>query len=342
MIDLDQIAAYDFELPQELIAQRPVTPRDSCRLMVVDRATGAIEHHRFSDLRQLLEPGDRLVLNNSRVLAARLRGRRPSGGQVQLLLVRPLSEPGVWEAIGRPGRRLGPGAQILIGEASLCVVNRRPDGRLEIRHEGGDMLELLSSAGSMPIPPYIRSGRADATDLVDYQTVYAQRPGSIAAPTAGLHFTPELLADLKQKGVEVATIELQVGPGTFAPVRSETLSGHLLEPERYAISSQVADQLNRPGGRRIGVGTTCCRTLESAVGQDGRIQSGEGDASLLIRPGHAFRAVDSLITNFHLPRTTLLALVSALAGYELIQEAYQEAIRQRYRFFSYGDAMWIR
>ena len=348
---------YDFTLPDDLIAQRPVEPRDASRMMVVDRRAGTIAHHHFDALPTFLESPDILVRNNSRVVPARLIGRRRStGGKWEGLFLN-ARDDGSWEILaktrGRPalgetvivdgGDAEGPGLPLILegrGEGGSWLVRPRPERADEF---SASPLALLERHGRPPLPPYIRRGIADQADEGSYQTVYASRPGSVAAPTAGLHFTEGVFADLAAKGVEVVDATLHVGVGTFRPIEAETLDAHAMHSEWAKLSPETAATLRerrQRGGRIVAVGTTSTRTLESAAAS-GTIQAFEGRTELFIRPGHAFHAVDALITNFHLPRSSLLVLVGAFAGLDLIRDAYAEAIRQRYRFFSYGDAMLI-
>ena len=332
---------FDYDLPPELIAQQPVEPRDAARLLVATRSSGALGHHHVRDLPSLLRPGDLLVLNDTRVMAARLLGTRAdTGGGVELLLLRE-HEDGSWSALVRPGRAATPGRQYRL-EASdgplTATVRCRAE---EIATVTFDRPIDPASAGAVPLPPYIREF---AGDPERYQTVYAREARSAAAPTAGLHFTPGLFERLAKAGVEHAFLTLEVGAGTFRPVRTEDPAEHILPPERYHLPPATADAIRaaRAGGRRVvATGTTVVRTLEHALGAGGGGGSTEGETALFIRPGHAFTVVDALLTNFHLPRSTLLMLVSAFAGHELAREAYAEAIRERYRFYSFGDAMLI-
>jgi S-adenosylmethionine:tRNA ribosyltransferase-isomerase len=339
---------FDYELPPELIAQEPAEPRDASRLMVLDRAAGGWEDRRFSELPELLRAGDCLVANRSRVMPARLLGVAEPGGQaVELLLIRPVGDER-WEAMVRPGRRFRPGARIgLAGGAALAqVVGEGSEGTRVVAIEAPwPVRELMERHGLPPLPPYI--GRHDAPKPEDrerYQTVYAREDGSVAAPTAGLHFTPELLARLERGSVDVHYLTLHVGPGTFRPLRAGRVEEHRMEAEPIDIpeSTAVAIERARRGGRRVvAVGTTTTRALEWAAGEDGRVRAGTGPADLFIRPGHRFRVVDALVTNFHLPRSSLLVLVSAFAGRERVLAAYRHAVAARYRFYSYGDAMLI-
>jgi S-adenosylmethionine:tRNA ribosyltransferase-isomerase len=345
-----RVSDFDFDLPAELIAQE-ARPRGQSRLLFVNRSTGRRQHRSVEDLPELLARGDLLVVNDTRVFPARLLGRRtPSGGAVECMLLARVGAD-LWEALMHPGQKLKPGARVLFGAegAALAaeVLERRFHGRRLIRlraEPGGDVEALIDALGHVPLPPYIH--RADRTDDRDrYQTIYAKERGSIAAPTAGLHFTEDLLAALTARGVERIAITLHVGYGTFKPVRTETVEEHTVDPEPYAIGPQAASVINaaRAAGRRIvAVGTTTTRALESAVRTGGgQVRPGPGLAELFIYPGFAFQVVGGLLTNFHLPRSSLLMLVSAFAGRELVLGAYREAVADRYRFYSYGDAMLI-
>ncbi len=341
------VSALDFALPGELIAQAPVEPRDASRLLVLPGGGGPTRHLRFRDLPSLLREGDLLVLNDSRVIPARLLGRKESGGRVEVLLVEPAAagaagEPARWVAMAQASKPIRPGLRIDLGGLAAEVVGVEGEGFYELRFDRDEtaLLETVERIGRVPLPPYIQREPGPA-DRERYQTVLAREPGSVAAPTAGLHFTPDLLAGLASRGVERATVTLHVGPGTFLPVRSPTMEEHRMHAERYVVPEATAmafDAVRRRGGRVVAVGTTVVRTIESAF-HDGALRAGPGKTDIFIRPGHEFRAVDGLVTNFHLPRSTLLALVCALGGTERILAAYQEAIEERYRFFSYGDAM---
>lgn len=335
-----ETSLFDYHLPSELIAQEPVEPRDAARLMVVRRVTGAIEHRRFRDLPEYLEPGDVLVVNETKVIPARLVGQLPTGGKVELLLVRSHSA-GVWEALVRPARKVKRGCRLDFGELVGTVLEELPEGRRVVEFRGeGEVEEVLKRLGQVPLPPYIRR----PAPMERYQTVYARCEGSVAAPTAGLHFTPELLATLGRRGVEVAPLVLHVGPGTFRPVRTKTVEDHRLEEEYYFLPEATVKKIEaaREARRRVvAVGTTVVRTLEGVASRFGRLEPGEGWTDLFIYPGYRFRVVDALITNFHLPRSTLLMLVCAFGGRERILEAYQVAVAERYRFYSFGDAMLI-
>ena len=340
---------FDYHLPPHLIAQTPVEPRDSSRLLTLDRATGQIGHRRFTDILECLRAGDLMVFNRSRVIPARLRGRREgTGGRVELLLLRRQS-PGVWEALGRPGRRLQPGVRVLIdGQGSdatleVEVLESRPQGTKLVRLSSENGIDRL---GETPLPPYIHQQPADPER---YQTVYAADPGSVAAPTAGLHFTDSLLEQVRRMGVEQAFVTLHVGLDTFRPVQGEDPTQHHIHTEYYEVSGEAADSINRARReerRIIAVGTTSVRVLEQAAqrmeeSDQGELAGVQDYADLFILPGHRFRMVDGMVTNFHLPRSTLVMLVSAFAGREPVLKAYREAIREEYRFYSFGDAMLI-
>ena len=332
---------FYYELPQELIAQTPLERRDASRLLCLDRATGEWEHRHFTDIVDFLQEGDTLVLNNSRVLPARLLGSRPSGGAVEVLLLRDRGE-GVWECLTRPGRKTQPGQELIFGDLTATVVGALEDGNKLVQfHYEGIFLEILERLGKMPLPPYIRE---ELGDQERYQTVYSKITGSAAAPTAGLHFTNELLDAIRARGVDIAEITLHVGLGTFRPVKAEEITDHHMHAEYCMMDAETAALLNetrRRGGRIVCVGTTSCRTLESLVQSDGSFREASAWTDIFIYPGYHFKAMDALITNFHLPESTLVMLVSAFAGREHILAAYEEAIRQRYRFFSFGDAMFI-
>lgn len=348
-----RVSDFHFELPANLIAQQPLERRDASRMLVVDRVSGRWEDRCFRDLPNYLGAGDRLVVNNTRVLAARLFGRRAGvhattsrkqiSGLVETLLVRQVSGgPQRWETLVRPGRKLGVGEKIQFPEGLEGTVVERGEYGLRVIefNASQDFLEVVNRIGHTPLPPYIK--RSDeAGDRERYQTVYAREAGSVAAPTAGLHFTPEMLAEIEQRGVVRIEITLHVGLGTFQPVRSENVEEHSMHPERYQISPQAAMEL--AGARRtVAVGTSCVRTLEHAVRHGaGSVAAGCGETSLFIYPGFEFRVVEAMLTNFHLPESTLLMLVSAFAGRELILGAYAHAVREKYRFFSYGDCMLV-
>jgi S-adenosylmethionine:tRNA ribosyltransferase-isomerase len=333
-----------YDLPPERIAQYPAKPRDASRLLVLP-PEGPFLHRRFRDLPELLAPGDMLVVNHSRVVRARLLGNRSGGGRAEVFLLRPASEPGQWEAMVRPGKRLRPGDVILFDERGrgIELVDRLGEGRRLVRAVGATMEQLLRRFGHVPLPPYIER-EDDRRDARRYQTVYAREGRSVAAPTAGLHFTPRVLAALRARGVELASLRLDVGPGTFKPVTAERVEDHRMDFEPYALSADTAAALNRAlsAGRRIvAVGTTVTRTLEDQLRRFPRFRAGEFETDLFIRPGYEFRAVTGLVTNFHLPGSTLIMLVSALAGRERTLAAYAEALARSYRFYSYGDAMLV-
>ena len=334
---------FYFDLPPELIAQTPLERRDGSRLLTLDRATGETKHRHFYDLPALLRPGDCLVLNDSRVLPARLIGKRAGGGACEVLLLIDRGDR-VWECLVRPGRKLRPGAKITFGDGELSakVVGEVEGGNRLVRFDyEGIFLEALERLGKMPLPPYIK---AELEDGERYQTVYSKVTGSAAAPTAGLHFTRPLLEQLQAMGVRVCYVTLHVGLGTFRPVKAENLDEHEMHSEYCVIPQETADAVNetkRAGGRVICVGTTSCRTVESWAEEDGTLKASAGWTNIFIYPGYRFKVLDGLITNFHLPESTLIMLVSALAGREQVLAAYEEAVRERYRFFSFGDAMFI-
>ena len=324
------ISDYDFELPPELIAQHPLPDRAASRLLVLDKNTGEINHHHFPDLLQFLRAGDCLVLNDTRVLPARLMGRKVGGGAVvEFVLLKPLANPLEWEVLARPGKRLQPGTHVEFGTGELVAEvlgNTEAGGKLVRFSLDGDLHTLLDQLGQMPLPPYIR---AELADKERYQTVYSRSVGSAAAPTAGLHFTPELLAQIRAAGIKTAFLTLHVGLGTFRPVQVDDIADHKMHSEYYELPSLSADQINKAkaaGGRIIAVGTTSSRTLETLADETGYVAPGTGWTDIFIYPGYSFRLVDGLVTNFHLPKSTLLMLVSALAGRENILRAYQEAI----------------
>ncbi|MCG8400119.1 MAG: tRNA preQ1(34) S-adenosylmethionine ribosyltransferase-isomerase QueA [Firmicutes bacterium] len=338
-----KISDFDYNLPEELIAQEPAPGRDQSRLMVLPGADGKPEHRLFKDVVEYLRPGDTLVLNNTKVIPARLWGQKEGTGiKTEVLLLTRLEED-VWEALVRPGRRLPPGANIVFGadlRGAVEAVTESGCRRIRFQYQG-DFDRLLDKLGTMPLPPYIKQQPADPQR---YQTVYATEPGSAAAPTAGLHFTPELLAAIKEKGVAVAQVLLHVGLGTFRPVKVDDVTRHRMHAEYYEITPGVAQIINETrsaGGRIVAVGTTSTRCLETAGRNGGVVRPGSGWTDIFIYPGYDYQVVDGLITNFHLPRSTLVMMVSALAGRERLLEAYAEAVRQRYRFFSFGDAMLI-
>lgn len=357
-----KISDFDFDLPRELIADAPAACREQSRLLVMDRCTGELEHRRFADVGQYLRPGDLLVMNNSRVMRARIFGHRAqSGGKIEALLLEPyMAEPAGagscrWIAMCRPAKKLKAGECVIFGEGATIVkavvVRELEEGERVLEFAVSDILPLLDVIGELPLPPYIVQRRKElglpevtAADAVRYQTVYARPPGSVAAPTAGLHFTPELLEGLRAAGITTAEVTLHVGAGTFKPVETDNVSDHKMHREHYHISQETSDLIRaaKAEGRRvIAVGTTTARTLEAAATPDG-VGAGAGSTAIMIAPGYKWKVTDALITNFHLPRSTLLLLVSALATREHILNAYSVAVDRRYRFFSYGDAMFIR
>jgi S-adenosylmethionine:tRNA ribosyltransferase-isomerase len=346
------VSDFDFDLPDELIAQDPPSQRGGSRLLLMSRATGHVSHHRFSDLPRVLREGDLLVLNDTRVFPARLVGiRLPGGGAAECLLVRPLHEDSTWVGLVHPGQRLRTGSRMIFESGGRRlhaeIEGMHFHGRRTVRfwtEDGTSVRDAIDAVGHVPLPPYIK--RADtASDRDRYQTVYARARGSIAAPTAGLHFTPELLNELAQEGIEQASVTLHVGYGTFQPVRVERIEDHRVEDEYYDVSPAAAaavTRARREGRRVIAVGTTTTRTLESlSISDAGDVVAGSGETALFIRPGHEFKIVSGLLTNFHLPRSSLLMLVAAFAGREAVLAAYRTAVAERYRFYSYGDAMLI-
>ena len=334
---------FYFDLPEELIAQTPLERRDSSRLLLLDKNTGEIEHRHFFDLPEYLHEGDCLVMNDSRVLPARLLGSRGSGGSVELVLLRDLGE-GKWECLSRPGRKTKPGTELSFGEGELsATVLEVAEGgnRIVQFHYDGIFLEVLERLGKMPLPPYIK---AELKDAERYQTVYSRELGSAAAPTAGLHFTKELLDTIAAKGVKLCYVTLHVGLGTFRPVKEDAIEDHEMHSEFCIIPEETARivcETKKNGGRVIAVGTTSCRTLESFANEDGTLVATSGWTDIFIYPGYRFKCIDALITNFHLPESTLIMLVSALAGREHVLNAYKTAVEEKYRFFSFGDAMFI-
>jgi len=335
---------FNYDLPEELIAQDPLEDRSSSRLMVLHKDTGRIEHKIFRDIIDYLNPGDCLVINDTKVIPARLMGiKEDTGAAIEVLLLKRNADD-VWECLVKPGKKARTGARIIFGEGLLVgeIVDVIEDGNRMIKfHYEGIFEEILDKLGQMPLPPYITHKLQDKNR---YQTVYARNEGSAAAPTAGLHFTKELLEKIKEKGVNVVSITLHVGLGTFRPVKVDKIEEHHMHTETFNISKEAADTINRAraaGGRVIAVGTTSCRTLESAAADDGTIPARSGDTDIFIYPGYKFKAIDCLITNFHLPESTLIMLVSALAGRDNIMNAYETAVKERYRFFSFGDAMFI-
>ena len=338
-----KVSDFKYNLPEELIAQTPIEKRDTSRLMVLNKSKKTIEHKIFRDILDYLEPGDVLVRNNTKVLPARLYGKKETGANVEFLLLNNI-EGDIWECIVRPGNKLHVGTNVIFGEKLLKakILEIMPGGTRKVEFEyQGIFNEILDQIGLMPLPPYIHE---ELKEKDRYQTVYAKYDGSAAAPTAGLHFTPELLEKTKEKGVEIANVTLHVGIGTFRPVKEETVENHQMHSEHFYIKQEDADKINKAkknGKKVIAVGTTSCRVLESIANEKGEVQATEGDTQIFIYPGYKFKCLDALITNFHLPESTLLMLVSALAGREYIMEAYEEAVKEKYRFFSFGDAMFI-
>lgn len=334
---------FDFYLPEELIAQTPLEKRDNSRLLHLDKNTGKIEHKHFYDIKQYIRPGDCLVLNDSRVLPARLIGTRPTGGAVELVLLKDLGD-NCWECLSRPGRKTKPGQELIFGNGELTAVvqDLTQGGNRIVKFDyKGIFLEILERLGKMPLPPYIKE---ELQDSERYQTVYSKELGSAAAPTAGLHFTKELLSEIEDMGVSICCVTLHVGLGTFRPVKAENIEDHDMHSEFCIIPEDTAKTVNdtkKAGGRVIAVGTTSCRTLESFTTDDGVLQATSGWTNIFIYPGYTFKCIDALITNFHLPESTLIMLVSALAGREHILNAYKTAVNEKYRFFSFGDAMFI-
>ena len=336
---------FYFDLPEELIAQDPLEERSASRLLVLNKETGETEHKIFRDIVNLINPGDCLVLNNTRVIPARLLGvKEDTGAHVEVFLLKKLTKD-TWETLVKPGKKLKPGARVIFGDGLLkaTILDTMEEGARKVLFEyDGIFEEVLDKLGEMPLPPYITNKLKDRDR---YQTVYARYDGSAAAPTAGLHFTNELLAELEAKGVRIAYVTLHVGLGTFRPVKVDDVTNHHMHSEHYVVTEEAADIINSTkanGGRVICVGTTSCRTIESASDDTGKVIPGESDTQIFIYPGYSFKVLDALITNFHLPESTLVMLVSALAGKDNIMKAYREAIDLKYRFFSFGDAMFIR
>ena len=337
------VSDFYYDLPEELIAQTPIEKRDESRLMVLDRAKQTIEHKTFKDIIDYLEPGDCLVRNNTKVIPARLYGKKSTGAKIEFLLLNRI-QGDIWECIVRPGHKLKPGTEVEFGDgilkATVLDVMEGGTRKVEFKYEG-IFNEILDKIGLMPLPPYIHESLKDNDR---YQTVYAKYEGSAAAPTAGLHFTPELFEKIKEKGVDVANVTLHVGIGTFRPVKVENVEEHHMHSEHFYIKQEDVDKINnakRNGKRVIAVGTTSCRVLETIADEDGMVKPTEGDTQIFIYPGYKFKCLDGLVTNFHLPESTLIMLVSALAGRDYIMKAYHEAVKEKYRFFSFGDAMLI-
>lgn len=339
-----KVSDFNYDLPEELIAQVPLEKRDESRLMVLDRKSKTIEHKVFKDILEYLEPGDCLVRNNTKVIPARIYGKKETGANVEFLLLNNI-EGDIWESIVRPGNKLHVGTKVIFGEGLLEaeILEIMPGGTRKVEfHYKGIFNEILDQIGLMPLPPYIHE---ELKERDRYQTVYAKYNGSAAAPTAGLHFTPELLKKIEEKGVKIANVTLHVGIGTFRPVKEETVEAHEMHSEHYYIKQEDVDKINeakKQGHRVISVGTTSCRVLETVADENGYLKEIEGDTQIFIYPGYKFKCIDGLITNFHLPQSTLLMLVSALAEKDYIIDAYEKAVKEKYRFFSFGDAMFIK
>lgn len=337
-----KLSDFSYHLPEELIAQTPLSQRDASRLLVLDRKTGAYRDRRFDDILDYFQPGDCLIANDSRVIPARLQAKRPTGGAVEIFLLRPQAHDR-WECLVKPGRNAREGQVLLLGDLTATVLEVLPDGNriVSFTSPDGDVTEKLKALGEVPLPPYIREKLQDSER---YQTVYSRNEGSVAAPTAGLHFTPELLQALKDKGVNIAYVTLHVGLGTFRPVKVEDPTTHKMHSEYYILPPETADLINRTkaaGGRVTAVGTTATRVLETAGRQGLPLQAASGETDIFIYPGFRFTVIDRLITNFHLPESTLIMLVSAFSKREFVLEAYRHAVEEKYRFFSFGDAMFI-
>ena len=339
-----KVSEFNYELPEELIAQTPIEKRDESRLMVLDRSKQTLEHKTFKDIIDYLEPGDCLVRNNTKVIPARIYGKKETGANVEFLLLKNI-EGDIWETIVRPGNKLHVGTKVIFGDRLLIaeILEIMPGGTRKVQFSyKGIFNEILDKIGLMPLPPYIHE---ELKDNDRYQTVYAKYDGSAAAPTAGLHFTPELLKKIEEKGVKIANVTLHVGIGTFRPVKEENVENHEMHTEHFYIKQEDVDKINetkKQGRRVIAVGTTSCRVLETIADENGFVKETEADTSIFIYPGYQFKCLDGLITNFHLPQSTLLMLVSALAGKDYIMKAYHEAVKEKYRFFSFGDAMFIK
>lgn len=338
-----KVEEFNYNLPEELIAQHPYDKRDEARLMVLDKKTEKIDHKVFKDVIDYLNPGDCLVINNTKVLPARLYGIKDTGAKVEFLLLKRIEED-FWEVMVRPGNKLKPGTKVAFGDGILNaeILEVLEGGNRKVKFEyKGIFNEILDQIGLMPLPPYIKETLKEKDK---YQTVYAKYDGSAAAPTAGLHFTEELLEKIKEKGIQIANVTLHVGIGTFRPVKVENVEDHSMHSEHYYIKSEDAEKINKAkesGHKIIAVGTTSCRVLESVADENGKLKETEGDTSIFIYPGYKFKCIDSLITNFHLPESTLIMLVSSLAGKDFIMNAYNEAVKEKYKFFSFGDAMII-
>ena len=338
-----KVSDFNYDLPEELIAQVPLEKRDESKLMVLDREKQTIEHKVFKDIIDYLEPGDCLVRNNTKVIPARIYGKKETGANVEFLLLNNI-EGDIWESIVRPGNKLHVGAKVIFGDGLLKaeILDTMPGGTRKVKfYYNGIFNEILDQIGLMPLPPYIHE---ELKQKDRYQTVYAKYEGSAAAPTAGLHFTPELLKKIEEKGIKIANVTLHVGIGTFRPVKETEVEKHEMHSEHYYIKQEDVDKINeakKQGKKVISVGTTSCRVLETIADENGFVKVSEGDTQIFIYPGYKFKCIDGLITNFHLPQSTLLMLVSALAGKDYVMKAYNEAVKQKYRFFSFGDAMFI-
>lgn len=339
-----KVSEFNYDLPEELIAQVPIKNRDESRLMVLNRKEQTIEHKHFKDILEYLKPGDCLVRNNTKVIPARLYGKKETGAVVEFLLLKRIEED-IWEVMVRPGRKLLKGAKVVFGdgilEGEILEVLENGNRKVKFTYQG-IFNEILDKIGLMPLPPYIKETLKEKDR---YQTVYAKYEGSAAAPTAGLHFTEALIEEIKKKGIEIANVTLHVGIGTFRPVKVDTIEEHEMHSEHFYIKDEDVEKINntkKNGGRIIAVGTTSCRVLESIADENGLVQATEKDTNIFIYPGYKFKCIDALITNFHLPESTLIMLVSALAGRDYIMKAYEEAVKEKYRFFSFGDAMFIQ
>ncbi len=338
-----KVSEFNYDLPEELIAQTPLEKRDESRLMVLNRKNQTIEHKKFKDIIEYLNPGDCLVRNNTKVIPARIYGKKETGAHVEFLLLNNI-EGDIWESIVRPGNKLHVGTKVIFGDGLLKaeILEIMPGGTRKVKFiYDGIFNEILDKIGLMPLPPYIHE---ELKDNDRYQTVYAKYEGSAAAPTAGLHFTPELLKKIEEKGIKIANVTLHVGIGTFRPVKEENVEEHQMHTEHFYIKQEDVDKINetkKAGKRVVAVGTTSCRVLETIADENGMVKETEGDTGIYIYPGYKFKCLDGLITNFHLPQSTLLMLVSALAGKDYIMKAYKEAVKEKYRFFSFGDAMFI-
>ncbi len=339
-----KVSDFNYELPEELIAQTPIEKRDESRLMVLDRKNQTIEHRKFKDIIEYLEPGDVLVRNNTKVIPARLYGKKETGAKIEFLLLNNI-EKDIWECIVRPGNKLHVGTNVIFGDGILNakILEVMPGGTRKVEFNyNGIFNEILDKIGLMPLPPYIHE---ELKQKDRYQTIYAKHNGSAAAPTAGLHFTQEVIDKLQQKGVIISNVTLHVGIGTFRPVKEEVVENHQMHSEHFYIKQEDAEKINQAkknGKRVIAVGTTSCRVLETIANEKGEVKATEGDTQIFIYPGYKFKCLDGLITNFHLPQSTLLMLVSALAGKDYIMQAYNQAVKEKYRFFSFGDAMFIK